>query len=103
MQLATTTKTNHQEPVLGRHVSAKVYSYVTGVREDVLGNWRWQDRKLKAQRKEPKPNRPEYRYFGESVRYWLELPLAQWEALDVWLAAQKAKAKAARVNGDAAA
>jgi hypothetical protein len=88
--MSLSTLHHEQIPALvGRWVSAKVYGHVCGFSEDVLGNWRWQDRR--AERTEARPNYPRYKYFGTAIRYWLELPAGQWDALE---AKAKATAKA---------
>jgi hypothetical protein len=53
----------------GRYVTPKVYAAVHGVSVQSLANWRYQDKK--AKRSSALPGKPEYRFFGRSVRYWL--------------------------------
>jgi hypothetical protein len=52
----------------GRWVTAKTYGDFYGFTEDVLGNWRYKDKK--AKRTEAAPGFPIYKRFGRAVRYW---------------------------------
>ena len=47
MQLTPTIPTHPEQSqaLIGRWTTAKVYGYVCNFKEDVLGNWRYKDRK----------------------------------------------------------
>lgn len=46
-----------------------MYAEVTGVKENTLATWTYQDRL--AGLNEARPGYPRYMFFGRSVRYWL--------------------------------
>lgn len=53
-----------------RWTTAAEFARLTGISQQTLANWRYQDRL--AGREGPAPGYPLYRYFGGAVRYYLD-------------------------------